>query len=302
MTLTIFTTIGTCHLLELFLWMLGSFLIGYFFWRWWFKNKCQNEVDVWKKKYEELEHKLNTTVKASKVTAKGVKDPAITNKNFVDGVAKASSATTDNTSIANNLSATKDEVKTETVVTPTPVKEIKKDDLTKIEGIGPKIQDLLYDDSIVTYNNLADSKVSSLETILDNAGPRYRMHDPKTWPEQARLAADNKWDELKKWQDELKGGVATGGKKEKTETVVKDDLTKVEGIGPKINGLLNDDGIYSFKQLSEASVERIQKVLDAAGPRYRVHKPGTWPEQAKLAAEGKWEELKKWQDNLKGGR
>lgn len=298
MTLTIFTTIGTCHLLELFLWMLGSFLIGYFFWRWWFKNKCQNEVDVWKKKYEELEHKLNTTVKASKVTAKGVKDPAITNKNFVDGVAKASSATTDDTSIANNLTVTKDKVKTETVVTPTPVKETKKDDLTKIEGIGPKIQGLLYDDNIVTYNNLADSEVSSLETILDNAGPRYRMHDPGTWPEQAKLAALGKWDELKKWQDELDGGVNVP----LADDSVKDDLTKVEGIGPKINGLLNNDGIYSFKQLSEASVERIQKILDAAGPRYRVHKPGTWPEQAKLAAEGKWEELKKWQDNLKGGR
>lgn len=87
----------------------------------------------------------------------------------------------------------------------------------------------------------------------------------------------------------------------KADDSVKDDLTKVEGIGPKIKGLLNDDGIWSFVQLSKAEVSRIQKVLDAAGPRYRVHKPKTWPAQAKMAAEGKWKELEKWQDELKGG-
>ena len=83
---------------------------------------------------------------------------------------------------------------------------------------------------------------------------------------------------------------------------VKDDLTKVEGIGPKIKGLFNDAGIWSFAQLSKAPIERLQKVLDDAGPRYRVHNPKTWAQQAKLAAEGKWDELKKWQGELKGGR
>lgn len=87
----------------------------------------------------------------------------------------------------------------------------------------------------------------------------------------------------------------------KSDDSVKDDLTKIEGIGPKIKGLLNDDGIWSFKQLSEASVERLQKILDNAGARYRVHNPKTWAQQAKLAAEEKWIELKKWQDQLKGG-
>ncbi len=87
----------------------------------------------------------------------------------------------------------------------------------------------------------------------------------------------------------------------KVDDSVKDDLTKVEGIGPKIKGLLNNDGIWSFKQLSEAVVTRLQKILDDAGSRYRVHNPKTWADQAKMAAEGKWGELKKWQDELKGG-
>jgi len=81
----------------------------------------------------------------------------------------------------------------------------------------------------------------------------------------------------------------------------KDDLTKVEGIGPKIQGLLNDAGIYTFKQLSETALEKLKQILEDAGPRFRMHKPLTWAQQAKLAAEGKWEELNKWQDELKGG-
>ncbi len=82
----------------------------------------------------------------------------------------------------------------------------KKDDLKKVEGIGPKIEQLLYAEGIYTWNDLAQTKVEVIQMILDKAGPRYRMHNPGTWPEQARMAAEGKWDELEKWQDELKGG------------------------------------------------------------------------------------------------
>lgn len=80
-----------------------------------------------------------------------------------------------------------------------------------------------------------------------------------------------------------------------------DDLTVVEGIGPKINELLNADGIKTFAQLAAAAVPAIQTILDKAGPRFALAKPGTWPQQAALAAENRWAELKKLQDNLKGG-
>jgi large subunit ribosomal protein L27 len=82
----------------------------------------------------------------------------------------------------------------------------------------------------------------------------------------------------------------------------KDDLKKIEGIGPKIEGLLNKDGIIYFEQLEKTPVERIQKILDKAGPRYRIHKPATWPQQSGLCARGEWEKLKKLQDQLTGGR
>ncbi len=99
-----------------------------------------------------------------------------------------------------------------------------------------------------------------------------------------------------------KAGASSFAAKTVIDDSVKDDLTKVEGIGPKIKGLLNDDGIWSWKQLSEVSVERIQKVLDNAGPRYRVHNPASWPMQADMCHKGEWDKLDKWQDEHKGGR
>jgi ribosomal protein L27 len=81
-----------------------------------------------------------------------------------------------------------------------------------------------------------------------------------------------------------------------------DDLKKIEGIGPKIEQLLHEAGITTFAQLSETSTDLIKVILDAAGPRYSMHNPTTWVKQAALAAEGKWDELEAWQDELDGGK
>jgi predicted flap endonuclease-1-like 5' DNA nuclease len=84
--------------------------------------------------------------------------------------------------------------------------------------------------------------------------------------------------------------------------IKEDDLTVVEGIGPKIQGLFHEHDVKTWKALSECSIEKCQAVLDSGGERYKIHRPGTWPKQAGLAAEGKWEELLKWQDELDGGK
>jgi len=81
-----------------------------------------------------------------------------------------------------------------------------------------------------------------------------------------------------------------------------DDLKKIEGIGPKISEHLNNGGIATFQALADTPVERLKEILDAAGPRYRIHDPSTWPEQSALAAAGKWDELKELQDRLDGGK
>ncbi|RAV28125.1 50S ribosomal protein L21 [Sinomicrobium soli] len=83
----------------------------------------------------------------------------------------------------------------------------KGDDLKKIEGIGPKIAELFNSNGIVTYTDLAATAVDKLRDILTEAGPNYANKVPDTWPQQAQLAADGKWDELKDLQEKLDGGI-----------------------------------------------------------------------------------------------
>ncbi len=84
----------------------------------------------------------------------------------------------------------------------------KADDLKKIEGIGPKIAELLIAAGIETFAKLAKTKAAKLQEILTAAGSRFQMHDATTWPAQAELAAAGNWDELAKWQKELNKGKA----------------------------------------------------------------------------------------------
>ena len=86
------------------------------------------------------------------------------------------------------------------------------------------------------------------------------------------------------------------------EKVRESDLKIIEGIGPKIESVLKDAGIYSFRQLSQQTPEQIAAILLHADSRYQIHDPATWPRQAELAANENWEQLKAWQDELNGGR
>lgn len=79
-----------------------------------------------------------------------------------------------------------------------------------------------------------------------------------------------------------------------------DTLQKIEGIGPKVTSLLNDNGITTFAQLADTPVDKLQEILDAN--KLQMMHPGSWPQQAKLAAADDWAALQKLQDELKGGR
>ncbi len=122
---------------------------------------------------------------------------------------RAQGAVTTTTTTSNVEAVEGTVVSTTTSSTPaeaTPVKAAKADDLKKIEGIGPKIEELLHAGGITTFAELAAAPTELVQTILDAAGPRYAIHNPSTWGKQAELAAAGKWDELKAWQDELDGG------------------------------------------------------------------------------------------------
>jgi large subunit ribosomal protein L21 len=83
---------------------------------------------------------------------------------------------------------------------------------------------------------------------------------------------------------------------------VADDLTKIEGIGPKINEIMAKAGITTFQQLADTSVDKLKELLKAAGGRFASHDPSTWAEQSALAAKGDWAAFTALTDALNGGR
>jgi len=87
-----------------------------------------------------------------------------------------------------------------------------------------------------------------------------------------------------------------------TPAIIKDDLTKIEGIGKKIEGLLYKNTLYTYRQLSKSTITGLKVILESGGKKYSMHNPGTWPKQAKLAAAAKWEDLALLQQQLKGGK
>jgi len=79
-------------------------------------------------------------------------------------------------------------------------------DLKAIEGIGPKIAELLMSNGISTWSGLANTSVDKLKSILESSGSKFKLADPSTWPKQAEMAASGDWDKLEEYQDFLNGG------------------------------------------------------------------------------------------------
>jgi predicted flap endonuclease-1-like 5' DNA nuclease len=187
------------------------------------------------------------------------------------------------------------------------------DNLQIIEGIGPKIEATLKAGGIANWADLAASDEEKLRKILTDENPNYRIHNPKSWPEQARLANEGKWEELIEYQKFLDGGKEGTGTMDTDSKFYKmamtilgfssdpGDLKIIEGIGPKIEKLLKDANIGTWQELADAEVSRLEEILEAAGNKFKLAKPGTWPQQAALAAAGQWSELKDLQDRLQGG-
>lgn len=154
-------------------------------------------------------------------------------------------------------------------------------------------------DGVVVFTRKRDDRnyvsvLPQVAEVVDAPAPAKKAA-PKSAPApkaEAKVAAP----EVAEAAEEKKAAP----KKEKAPKL--DDLKIIEGVGPKIETLLKDGGISTWAELAVASVDRLKEILDAAGPRYQIHDPSTWPAQAKFAAEGKWEELKDYQEMLMGGR
>ncbi len=185
-----------------------------------------------------------------------------------------------------------------------------------IEGIGPKMQEVLNDNGIYSFGEISAKTPVELRAILDKYGDKYRIIDPNTWPQQARLANDKDWKALIQLQKSLDTGRSDIDPKHETDSKLEkwlirkgllrawktDDLKAMEGIGPKIEGLLHAAGIKTWRALADTPVEKIQEILDAAGANFSLADPASWPQQADLAANGKWDQLNALQDYLVAGR
>ncbi len=101
---------------------------------------------------------------------------------------------------------------------------------------------------------------------------------------------------------QVEGFVTAEVSDEGARSIKTDDLRKIEGIGPKVAGILHDAGVMTFDQLAHTEVSFLRTVLEKAGPSFKGMTPESWPDQAGLAAKGDWEALKSLQDRLDGGR
>jgi predicted flap endonuclease-1-like 5' DNA nuclease len=189
-------------------------------------------------------------------------------------------------------------------------------DLKMIEGVGPKIEELLNKNDIHTFEDLRKTDRDTLKSYLDNAGSRFKMHEPQSWPHQAGMAERGEWEELKIYQEFMDGGreipAESASAKINTDTheesdssgsaSLNDDLKKIEGIGPKIEEVLNSHGINTFEKLYATDRDTLKKYLDNAGSQFKMHEPESWPHQAGMATRGEWDELRIYQEFMDGGR
>lgn len=85
-------------------------------------------------------------------------------------------------------------------------KKVVKDDLKIVEGIGPKIQELFHNFDIKTWKALSETSANKCQEILNSGGKRYRIHDPASWPMQAKMAHEGHWEQLHEWQEKHRAG------------------------------------------------------------------------------------------------
>jgi predicted flap endonuclease-1-like 5' DNA nuclease len=205
-------------------------------------------------------------------------------------------------------------------------------DLKLVEGIGPKIEELFHSKGYKTWASVARENPAKLKEILVAGGERFQMHDPTTWPKQCQMIIDDEWYDLKTYQDRLRGGrvsTAAPSSTSKKVTVAKestprvasvqqkdykalgiiygrkikvDDLKLVEGIGPKIEELFHKAGLKTWASVAKSNPVKLKEILVAAGERFQMHNPGTWPKQCQMMVDDKWKELKAYQEKLDGGK
>lgn len=85
-------------------------------------------------------------------------------------------------------------------------RKVKENDLKIVEGIGPKIEELFHNFNIKTWKALSETSADTCQEVLNSGGKRYRIHDPASWPMQAKMAHEGHWKQLAEWQEKHRAG------------------------------------------------------------------------------------------------
>jgi len=167
------------------------------------KETKAEEVKVTEKVVEKTEE---AAPKVTPVETKGEEEKVVTDKLVTEKVVEAPAEATKVEAAAPVVAAAPVEVIKEKVEKPAFDVTDGGDNFTKIEGVGPKTHQVLRDAGLKRYRDLAALSKDEIKAILEKGGSQFNGFDTTTWSQQAQLAEDGKWDELKLLQDKLDGG------------------------------------------------------------------------------------------------
>jgi len=201
--------------IEIIIWLLGAFLLGYILsyiigakWR---TRVGILEIDLsaWKAKANGLEADLSAAKYEKEKTAEELTKEKSTNADLYFKVKAAEEKLA-----AYETEDSKEEAETEEteeepqgfVAVNIEVDDAKLNDLKLVEGIGPKLEELLKGAGIANLAVLAQTKAEDIQGIMDKEGGTYKLADPSTWQKQAKMAVEGKWERLEEFQEFLKGG------------------------------------------------------------------------------------------------
>lgn len=165
-----------------------------------------------------------------------------------------------------------------------------KDDLTLINGIGPFIEQKLNQAGVHTYDEISRWDNTTIQRITKKIQFFPGRIQDDNWVEQAARLSQMKLENPEAFSRQ--GNTPSNPK----------DLKVIEGVGPKVEELLRSRGIRTWVELAGTDVETLRNTLREAGTGFNSIDPTSWPEQARLAANGEWAKLRQYQDYLVGGK
>lgn len=177
-------------------------------------------------------------------------------------------------------------------------KQVIHDDLTRIKGIGPKLAEVFHTHDMTRFAELANAEPNTIRTWLNNAGSRFKLttdNDIANWQTQAKLAVEQRWDAFDHFGKQTPRST--------TEKAERSNLTKIWGIGKKLETSLNEHGIHTYQQLISASSETLTAMIEASHSYYPDSDNdaifSAWQQQAELADKQQWGQLRGYQQHYR---